>query len=248
MDKYLRKFILISILIIGVFVWLLMGFGYIYQNFTIYTYNYILLIAIMVTILLILLFALTVLGVFITYQNRRVSSGARILVAIGLKVLLPLVLFVSEFVKSDRDLVRRLFIEVNNIQVLGCKKKYLPDKLLILLPHCLQNTGCGYKVTNAIGNCRECGRCCIGDIAKIASSRNIPVCVVTGGTAARNIVAKSRPQLIVSIACERDLVSGIADVRGIPVIGIINERPQGPCFNTTLNLDTLEQTLDDLLA
>ncbi|WP_279378941.1 DUF116 domain-containing protein [Acetivibrio straminisolvens] len=71
--------------------------------------------------------------------------------------------------------------------------------------------------------------------------------MVTGGTAARNIVSKIRPKIIVSVACERDLSSGIADVGSIPVIGIINDRPNGPCYNTNVDVNALKKKLENII-
>ena len=39
-----------------------------------------------------------------------------------------------------------------------------------------------------------------------------------------------------AVACERDLTSGIQDSYPIPVIGVLNERPFGPCRNTRVDL------------
>ena len=53
--------------------------------------------------------------------------------------------------------------------------------------------------------------------------------------------------MIVSVACERDLTSGIIDVGNIPVIGIVNERPNGPCYNTCVNVNMLKEKLDSII-
>ncbi|MBI4719641.1 MAG: DUF116 domain-containing protein [Chitinivibrionia bacterium] len=57
-------------------------------------------------------------------------------------------------------------------------------------------------------------------------------------------VKKFNPDAVVGIACERDLVLGIRDVSSkIPVFGIPNIRPQGPCKGTHIEYDELEYTL-----
>ena len=90
-------------------------------------------------------------------------------------------------------------------------------------------------------------RCNIGRIKKVVEENRLEsVAVVTGGTAARNAAFRVKPELIIAVACERDLASGIADVRGIPVIGILNERPHGPCHNTTVDMNKLMQTLESV--
>jgi hypothetical protein len=50
---------------------------------------------------------------------------------------------------------------------------------------------------------------------------------------------------VIGVACERDLLSGIRDVRHkLSVLGIANTRPNGPCRDTQINLAELEATLD----
>ena len=54
------------------------------------------------------------------------------------------------------------------------------------------------------------------------------------------MVKQARPKAIVAVACERDLTSGIQDVFPLPVLGVLNERPFGPCFNTRVDMNKLE--------
>ena len=67
--------------------------------------------------------------------------------------------------------------------------------------------------------------------------------VATGGTLARQVVKTIRPKAIIAVACERDLTSGIQDVFPLPVIGVLNERPYGPCFNTRVDINKVEETI-----
>ena len=71
--------------------------------------------------------------------------------------------------------------------------------------------------------------------------------VATGGTIARRIVVQTRPELIVAVACERDLVSGIQDTLPLPVYGLFNQRPNGTCFNTLVPLDRVRDVLEQVL-
>jgi hypothetical protein len=49
--------------------------------------------------------------------------------------------------------------------------------------------------------------------------------------------------MILAVACERDLASGIQDTYPLPVYGILNERPFGPCLDTRVSLARLEDAL-----
>ena len=99
----------------------------------------------------------------------------------------------------------------------------------------MQNSECEYKITFDTNNCKRCGKCTIGEILDIADEYRVKVKVVTGGTAARNLVGKEKPEIILSVACERDLSEGISEVSKIPVIGVLNTRPNGPCIDTCVD-------------
>ncbi|HCG04438.1 MAG TPA: hypothetical protein DEV75_05105, partial [Desulfovibrio sp.] len=45
----------------------------------------------------------------------------------------------------------------------------------------------------------------------------------------------------------RDLASGIQDTHPIPVYGVLNERPNGPCLDTLVSLGNVEKALRHFL-
>ena len=61
-------------------------------------------------------------------------------------------------------------------------------------------------------------------------------------------MVQARPKLIVAVACERDLSSGIQDTHPLPVFGVINERPNGPCLDTFVNIRRLEAAIRTFLG
>ena len=67
--------------------------------------------------------------------------------------------------------------------------------------------------------------------------------VVAGGEAAREIIKQHRPKAVIAVACERDLVAGIKDVRNLMVLGVPNKRPEGPCKNTCIDLKRFENSI-----
>jgi hypothetical protein len=71
--------------------------------------------------------------------------------------------------------------------------------------------------------------------------------VATGGTLARQIVYTTKPQAVLAIACERDLMSGIQDVYPLPAVGVLNIRPNGPCFNTHVDVEAVRRELEKII-
>lgn len=142
-----------------------------------------------------------------------------------------------------RDKIQRLVVRWNNWLVFHIIKPSSSNKVLLLLPHCLQWAQCPFKVTFDVRNCRKCGKCQIADLIDLSDKLNLDIYIATGGTLARRAVKKSRPDLILAVACERDLFSGIQDTLPFPVIGVLNERPNGPCYNTCVSMKSIEQML-----
>ena len=68
--------------------------------------------------------------------------------------------------------------------------------------------------------------------------------VAFGGTEARKGIVQYQPKGIVAVACERDLLVGINDLHGrIPVLAFSNQRPDGPCKNTVVDLTQIEEAI-----
>ena len=160
-----------------------------------------------------------------------------------IKFLLPVIEFVGRVIGLDKDNIRQSFIAMNNSLVLSQRMKVRPDRILVLLPHCIQLSDCEIKVTGDIHKCVQCGRCSIKGLVEVGYKYTIDISVATGGTLARKVIVEKRPKLVIAVACERDLTSGIKDCYPLPVIGILNERPFGPCFNTVVDVSKIDAAL-----
>jgi hypothetical protein len=159
------------------------------------------------------------------------------------KVLFPLMIVVGKLFGLPKERIQQSFISINNQLVLAQRPNVAPDKMLLLMPHCLQNYDCKVKITGNVENCRRCGKCPIKDLVALSHEYDVKMSVATGGTIARRIVVTHRPKIIIAVACERDLTSGIQDSYPLPVYGILNRRPHGPCFNTQVDLDKVRQAM-----
>jgi len=192
------------------------------------------------------LFLCGLLAIVLTILKKRTFPPLKWFMDKTLLLLYPIVLQIGRFLHITQEKIQRSFIEVNN-QLVGARSvEVKASELLLILPHCLQNDSCTYKITHEVSNCRRCGKCQMTDILQITNARGIPVVVATGGTLARRAVERHRPRTVVAVACERDLSSGVLDTFPLPVIGVINERPEGPCYNTRVDLKNLQEVLDHL--
>ena len=163
---------------------------------------------------------------------------------ITMRILPPVVYLLGTTVfRISKDKLRESFVAVSNALFRAQAKKFSAERLLILLPHCIQWHECQWKITWSIENCRKCGKCALSNLVELHGKYGISVYAATGGTIARRVVIEARPTIILAIACQRDLAEGIVDVYPIPVYGILLERPNGPCFDTKLAMEKVFEFL-----
>ena len=155
-------------------------------------------------------------------------------------VFYPLARALSILTFSHGNTLTESFLNFNNEMVLTDQKDVRNSNILVMLPHCLQKDDCSIRITSDIVNCEECGGCDIATIKKLITEQNVEAAVATGGSLARKLIRDKKPNVIVAVACHRDLLDGLRDSWQYPVYAVLNERPKGPCFETRVNLASIE--------
>lgn len=122
------------------------------------------------------------------------------------------------------------------------------ERILLLLPHCLQKHDCERRITFNPYNCVRCGRCPVGALLDLADRTGVKIAIATGGTLARRHIKDKRPLAVVAVACPRDLGQGMLDAHPIPVAGVENSRPVGDCLDTQVDIPTVENAINRLLS
>lgn len=162
---------------------------------------------------------------------------------IVIQVLFPFMVLVGKIVGISKRTVQQSFIAINNQLVVSNCHGANAERILLLLPHCTQDFDCDVKITGNVKNCRKCGKCEIKDLLELSEKCGVQIAVATGGTLARRIIVQNKSQAIVAVACELDLTTGIQDAYPLPVIGILNERPYGPCVNTRVDIEKVREAI-----
>ncbi len=158
-------------------------------------------------------------------------------------LILPVVRGVYRLFGRPVEGLERHFVHANNKSVRRRSEPLDPSELMILLPHCIQWWDCPNRITSTVANCERCGRCPVGAIAAISDKYGVAVVVATGGGAALRALNNHAPKAVVAVACEHEMVDGIRDALPTPVLGVLNERPEGPCKNTTVDLAKVESAV-----
>ncbi|MDA8235690.1 MAG: DUF116 domain-containing protein [Clostridia bacterium] len=208
-----------------------------------YPFHRFLLVGILSAVILILIVIAVGIGgiVYTLWRSKTIPLGN--LMRVPINVLFPVVITLGKILGFDKEKIRSSFVEVNNQLVKTRHPVVPPEKILILLPHCLQVNHCPHKVTVDVENCKRCGGCSVDSLMALKDRYGVKVAVATGGTLARKFVSEWKPKAVVAVACERDLTSGILDINPLPVLGVLNDRPNGPCFNTCVNINRVEEAI-----
>lgn len=193
-----------------------------------------------VTLLFIVLFTLIIIK---SYKVKYIAPYYQHIVKTFMSVMYPILDGIAGLIKINKQHLKLFYIDINNIIVSSKSYKFNPIDVLLLTPHCLQYSECNIKITNNPNNCINCGKCNIKDLVELSKKYGVMFYVATGGTSARKVVLETKPKYIISVACERDLLSGIQDIKNIPVMGIVNNRENGPCFNTSVDTDKVETAI-----
>jgi hypothetical protein len=121
--------------------------------------------------------------------------------------------------------------------------------VLVLLPRCLQRPGCPQPLEEDVETCRRCGECPVAALLDLREEYDdVVMRVLTGGSVVRGVVRSLAPRAVVGVACERELLAGIMAVDDAPVVGVANQRPEGPCRATTLTVEELREAIADFAS
>ncbi|UZP66562.1 DUF116 domain-containing protein [Desulfovibrio mangrovi] len=183
------------------------------------------------------------LGLVLHILKGRPVLGTQRMRGLTIKLFLPLMVLLARFLGISKERVRHSFIKVNNELVRSENDTFEPKQILILTPHCLQSSQCAIRLSYDVDHCKRCGKCPVSMLLRLRDHYGVQFAIATGGTIARRIVVQKRPRMIIAVACERDLTSGIQDTYPLPVYGVLNERPHGPCLDTVVTEETLEKAL-----
>jgi len=162
-------------------------------------------------------------------------------------VLLPLSERLGNVCRISADRVKASFLELNNALVKAETSNRARTRVLLLLPHCLQNSACSRMLSGDIRNCAECGSCSVCELKQLLPKYAFETRIVGGGGLALKMVDELRPEAVIGVACERELVAALKEIRRVPVIAVSNRRPEGPCRNTKVIVDKVDHALWILL-
>ena len=141
----------------------------------------------------------------------------------------------------------RFFVSLNNLLTRIRRIRVNPQNLLLLVPRCVQKTGCAQVLGATLDDCKGCGQCCVTDLLAIRDEFGISCSMTAGGREALAFVADNQIKAVVAVACEKELFQGICAVFPKPVLGVLNIQTNGLCLNTRLNPEPVRTVVRSML-
>ena len=98
-----------------------------------------------------------------------------------MNVLYPICRTIGNMLHMDGEKIDDYFIEKNNRIITSSSKRYRPEELLLIFPHCLQDWECPNRIYADIHNCKNCGKCDIPELIEIGDRYNVAMSVSEHG-------------------------------------------------------------------
>lgn len=190
-----------------------------------------------------LLLIISGVAVLLLWYNKDIPTPLERFTETYFPIIYPVIEGMGKALGYDKNNIRRAYTVINNKIVFSKEYSLNGEDILVLTPHCIQKSLCPHKLTVNVNNCTGCGKCSVSMLIELSKKYNIIFKLVSGGTVARRIIQEADPKAIIAIACERDLISGLMDTKKIPIIAVINIRPEGPCINTLVNVKEVEKAI-----
>jgi hypothetical protein len=144
-------------------------------------------------------------------------------------------------------MLEKQIIRLNNLSVKLRRKRSAAGGILLLFPHCLQNSKCAQNISSDLKLCKRCGKCKVKDVLELAEEIGVQCAVATGGRLAVERVKEDRVHAVVAVACEKELSQGIKGAFPKAILAVPNLRPKGPCKDTDVNLAEVRKAIQWLL-
>ena len=126
------------------------------------------------------------------------------------------------------------------------RKRCAPERLLFLVPSCLQNSECKQNIAHDITQCQRCGRCKVADVLALAERLGASSAVATGGRLALQMAKDKAVDGVIAVACVKELTEGMRALFPKAVLGVVNMQPHGPCKDTDVDMAAVKAAVERL--
>lgn len=140
-------------------------------------------------------------------------------------------------------IVDKTLVALNNLSVRIRRTRCRPDQLLILFSRCLQRSDCERRLDEGVTHCARCGRCPVTRFLELAEKHGVHLFMATGGRQAAARAGSPDIKAVVAVACHKELRAGVFACLPKAVLATTIAWPCGPCKDTTVRMDDVEEAV-----
>jgi len=144
---------------------------------------------------------------------------------------------------STPPVMDKTLIALNNLSVRLRRTRCRPGELLVLFSRCLQRSACERKLDETLQNCARCGQCAVCRFLEIRDTYGVQVFMAVGGRQAAARAGAPGIKAIVAVACRKELRAGVFASLRKAVLARTIAWPVGPCKDTTVRMDEVEEAV-----
>ena len=159
------------------------------------------------------------LGLVLQITVGRHFWGASRVKGVTIRFFLPVMELLARLAGISPEEVRRSFIKVNNELSQRIGADFAPERILVLLPHCLQRADCRLRLSYSVDVCERCGRCPISGLLQLRDRYGVSLAIATGGTIARRPLVDSHPVVATLVSSDAVLPPSYPAHRPVTSLG-----------------------------
>jgi len=137
----------------------------------------------------------------------------------------------------------KTIIALNNLAVRLRRTRCRPEELLVLFSRCLQRSACERRLDETLKDCARCGRCPVCRFLDLRDKYGVHLFLATGGRQAAERAAAPGIKAVVAVACHKELRAGVFASLPKAVLARTIAWPVGPCKDTTIRMDEVEEAV-----
>ena len=140
---------------------------------------------------------------------------------------------------------RSALVSVKNFFTRRRRRTYAAERVLLLLPRCLQWSKCKQRIFNDdFTECRRCGNCKIKTMLELAEEYGVQPFIAQGGRIAAERARSDDVDAIVAVACADELKAGVKAVLFKPVLAVYNKWVVAKCTDTDVDVDKVREAIE----
>ena len=140
-------------------------------------------------------------------------------------------------------MIDKAIVTLNNLSVRARRTRCGPEELLVLFSRCLQRSACECRLNEDLNACRRCGQCVVSRFIELRERYGVQVFMATGGRQAASRARDPGVKAMVAVACEKELREGIFATLPKAVLATRISWPCGPCKDTQVAFDRVEEAV-----